>query len=368
MTSYSENFQIITVGGLYDDQTGNPLFGTLGAPLPIQGSPASASGLIVAGVDNNGNLQALSLTPNGYLNVNATISASTFNQGNQGTIAESWFVEVTDGTVVLGTSSHPFYVQGTVAATQSGPWTVQVSNFPTTLSELSFTDYGSPPVEALNVYVVNPVPVSGVVTVNQGTSPWITKDASDGTTGSAAGTTAIQVAGVDGAGNLQAFRVTTNRTTVVIPADEAEAASLSYYSYDNGGAYISTTGGAPKVLWSIESNSASVTFLLRELQWFTDGTVTRFQLVKNGTLTGATFIAVSPSPNVKVDTAATSVSGGSVVMSGYVGANPRNFDSLMDAMASGTPGDKFTIVALAFGTGSGKAAAQLRWSEQAAAL
>lgn len=50
-------------------------------------------------------------------------------------------------------------VDGTVAATQSGAWTVAVSNFPASV-EVS-NDVG------------NPLPVSGTVTANQGTSPWV---------------------------------------------------------------------------------------------------------------------------------------------------------------------------------------------------
>jgi hypothetical protein len=91
------------------------------------------------------------------------------------------------GTVSVGNT---VTVTGTVAATQSGPWSVGVTgtvavtqstspwitNIEASGIPLTATNYGSPPVESLNVYVVNPsssVTVAGTVAVTQSTSPWV---------------------------------------------------------------------------------------------------------------------------------------------------------------------------------------------------
>lgn len=151
----------------------------------------------------------------------------------------------------------------------------------------------------------------------------------------------------------------------VIPADELYAKSLSYYSYDSGFTFKNTSGSAYTYLWSIQANSATIKFLLRSIQFFTDGSNNWFQLIKNGTLTGTSFAAGPGSVNV--DTAgAWTTSTGTVVFSGYVNSTPLFYDALLTAMTTGATGDTFTVVAHGFG--GGKAAAAIRWSEQSVSI
>lgn len=71
-----------------------------------------------------------------------TVSGTvTSNQGTPNSLANGWPVEITDGTNILGTSSHPVRIDPTGTTTQ---------------------------------------PVSGTVAVTQSTSPWVTKDQADG--------------------------------------------------------------------------------------------------------------------------------------------------------------------------------------------
>ena len=313
-------FQNITIQGLYDDQTGNPLFGVIGAAIPLQGSPATGSGLVIAGYGTDGFIHALSLGPNGFLNVNATVSIATVT----GNLSNNTAAPIADNLGVLSAvanAANPTYIEGN--------------------------------------QVLLSVDLSGHIR---------STDKANNTTGTAVGTTVELVGARDTVGNAQPIKSTTAGTVISISADQAEASSLSYFSYDNANVFITSSGGVAKALWSIRANSASITFLLRELQWFTNGVSARFQLLKNTTLTGATFAATSPSANVQVDTAATSFSGGTVVMSGYVGITPRSFDTLLTAMASGAPGDTFTMVGQGFGTGSASLAAQIRWSEASVIL
>jgi len=188
-----------------------------------------------------------------------------------------------------------------------------------------------------------------------------TKDAADGTPGAAVPATATQVAGSDGT-NLQTIKTTTKGTQVVIPADEAEAASLNYFTADSGSTPLSVTGSAPVL--TIQANSAAIIFLLRGVVFFTGGQQARYQVIKNAALTGATYAATLG--NMNVDTAATSLTGGTVVDAGYTGVN--HIDKvLLQAIAAGAPGDTFTIYATAI-SGTAKVFGTLSWSEQASSL
>lgn len=73
----------------------------------------------------------------------------TANQGTANTLANAWPVELSDGTNLLGTSSHPLRIDPTGTTTQPISGSVSVSNFPATQS------------------------VSGTVAVTQSTSPWV---------------------------------------------------------------------------------------------------------------------------------------------------------------------------------------------------
>jgi hypothetical protein len=171
----TDQYTTITVSGLYDNNTESPLFGVLGSPLPATGSPASASGIIVAGLDSNGNLQAISMTPNGFVNVNAMITNATVN----GTLTNNNAAPIGDNLGVLvaeATAANPTYTQGfqVLLSTDLAGNLRTNSNLYANGFPLTVTNFGSPAVESLNVYVVNPVAVtqSGTWTVQQGTPPW----------------------------------------------------------------------------------------------------------------------------------------------------------------------------------------------------
>jgi hypothetical protein len=366
----TNDFQNITIQGLYDDNTGNPLFGVLGQSAYSSGSPASASGVIFAGVDQNGNLQAISVNTLGVVNVNATIAAGA--------------------TIAVTQSTTPWVVSGTVTSNQgTSPWVDNITQWnsvalgsPTAFGTapsgnvigtnsslfagnipLTATLFGSPAVEALNVYVVNQSSMATVVTGNLTNNNAAPIADNIGVLGFIA--TATPEAYTQG--NQVLATTTLGGSVRVIPADEANASSLNYYTYDSGAVYKSLGAGA-QYLFSIQANSTTITFLLRELQWMTDGSVVFFQLYKNSVLVGAAFAALAGT-HVKVDTAATSgFTTGTPVFSGYAGTGARPYDELLQSMASGTPGDTFSMVATKLGTGTSKALAQISWSEQAAAI
>ena len=65
-------------------------------------------------------------------NLNATVTGTvTSNQGNKGTIGQSWFVEITDGSsVALGTSANPFIIAGTKTNNNAAPGSNNVGVLP----------------------------------------------------------------------------------------------------------------------------------------------------------------------------------------------------------------------------------------------
>jgi hypothetical protein len=164
--------KVAGTASLYD-ASGNPVFGTAGTPgsavLTIQGSAsgtaipvtgsitatnpsvgtdgstAPTSSTQVGGPDGSGNLRPTTVknadpATSDYglvvrpVNQTAANLLATVTQGAPNTLANAWPVELTDGTNVLGTSSHPVRVDptgtttqpvsGTVTANQGGSWSV----------------------------------------------------------------------------------------------------------------------------------------------------------------------------------------------------------------------------------------------------
>lgn len=466
---FPEQFTGVTIYGLYNDQTGDALYG-------VAGSAAPASAIQIAGTDGT-DLRVLSTTSNGFLNVNATITGGLTNNNaapgveNLGVLpaiaATSYTTETwTNGNQVLlvtdlhgalnndmqavagvqlgatavtafGTAPAAANVQGVNASIYSG--TTQLTNTGGALNvnitggatSVQYTDGTAESAGAFTITVAGMYNGTDVVGLRSDASNNLKVVAigtdSDNATNSTAKIPVIPARAnasapswteghevplsTDLSGNLRVTLVSGSSTVTgtltnnnaapssnnlgvlpavaasspltytngdqvllttslggavrTVPVDEANASSLSYYSYDSLAAYKAIVSGSYTPLWSIQANSAAIIFLMRELQFFTSGTVCHFQLIKNGILTGASY-AAGPG-NMNVDTTASAVSGGTVVLSGYVGATPRNFDDLLIAIASGTPGDHFTVAAKTF-SGNGSATSQVQWSEQSAAL
>lgn len=382
----AEFYTGMSVFGL-NDLNGNPVLGTPGTAAP-------ASAIQIAGSDGT-NLRTILTDATGAVVITGTISASnpsvsataaavpadaTYIGGNKAGNLVGLLLDASGNLQVAVENTVATTVSGTVAVTQStSPWVV--SNGGTFAVQVSaplpagtnvighvITDTGSTTVVTGTVAVTQSGSWSVSVT---GTSVFAgnltNNNAAPSTTNVGVLPAVVASAPVAWtAGNQSLVTVTPGGSLRTLSAVEANAASITYVSYDSGAAFTAVNA-ANTPLWSIRANSASVRFLLRELQWITDGSLTYFTLVKNGTLTGGTFAATSPSANVLVDTAATVITAGTIVMSGYVGAGMRSYDDLLTAMASGTPGDTFTMVASPLGTKS-NAAAQIRWSETTAVL
>ena len=109
------------------------------------------------------------MDPNGNFLCDVTVSSGsiTSNQGTPAALANAWPVSVTDGTNVLGTSSHPIRIDPTGTTTQP----VSVSNFPAdqnvNLAQLDGsalagpTAWGTAPVTGAQVLNVNANIVAG---------------------------------------------------------------------------------------------------------------------------------------------------------------------------------------------------------------
>ena len=79
------------------------------------GGTVPATAVLVGGYYAGGpRFLPLNLDSSGNIIVSSIVGSPTVTQGTQGTAAEGWFVELTDGTNVLGTSGHPLYVQDAI--------------------------------------------------------------------------------------------------------------------------------------------------------------------------------------------------------------------------------------------------------------
>lgn len=119
------------------------LFNSEGVELAVTASQSGSfetgtqPGFLIMGSGSTG-AQFLRLADDGALFITGAVTdtiditgalviTGTVNQGEAGTIAESWFIQITDGTQVLGTgSSAPLFVSGTVAI-EGGELNVVVS-------------------------------------------------------------------------------------------------------------------------------------------------------------------------------------------------------------------------------------------------
>jgi hypothetical protein len=122
-----------------------------------------------------------SSTIEGIITVQQATAANlqaTATQGTPNTLANAWPVEMTDGTNVLGTSAHPVRVDPTGTTTQpvSGTVTANQGTSPWVVSLTSTT-------------------ITGTVAVTQSTSPWIV--AGGGTAGTPA-TGVVTIQGISG--------------------------------------------------------------------------------------------------------------------------------------------------------------------------
>jgi hypothetical protein len=98
------------------------LYNSDGYELAVSGGivpPVSTSAIMVAGLDSAGTARVLRTGTDGKLfitgSVETTLSSVTATQGTKGTIAESWFVRLTDGSAVIGTAiNNALFVTGAV--------------------------------------------------------------------------------------------------------------------------------------------------------------------------------------------------------------------------------------------------------------
>jgi len=178
----------------------------------------------------------------------------------------------------------------------------------------------------------------------------------------------ILVGGEGPNGTLTNIQTTAAGTIIVVPADEQEAALILTFSANNGTTPLGVTTRVPVLSIQPQTGSTALSFLLRKLRVVGNGQKALFELVLNGTLTGATFTSVDPSSGVNFDTVATSISGGRVVDSGYINFAAQDPDYLLHFGFTGGTADIFTLVVTSMTAFSNPISASFRWTEEAQSL
>jgi hypothetical protein len=219
-------------------------------------------------------------------------------------------------------------VSGTVAVTQStSPWVVEdvaaeasLTAIQTSLTNLSYTSYGSPATENLNVYVVNPLSVTFSETsigVTQLTSPWVVS----GTVAVSSVSGSVAVTGT--------FWQTTQPVSIASTVGVTQ--STSPWVVSNGGTFaVQVTGqsftvsGSPAVsALNVNVNAGGV--FSRALNQDGSGNVgvnVENTVAVTGTFSGSTVTSVTPGTYVSnAGGSFSSVTTASQTLTGVVGGD-----------------------------------------------
>jgi len=180
----------------------------------------------------------------------------------------------------------------------------------------------------------------------------------------------VLIGGESPTGTLTNIQTTAAGTIITVDADEQEAASILTFTANTGNVPISLTPLTRTPLLSIQpqSGSGAITYLLRKLRLIGNGAMALFELVLNGTLTGAAFNPVDPSSHVNFDMAATTIAGGRVVDSGYLNFGAQDPDYCLHFGFMGGNADIFTLVVTQMGARPNPVSGSFRWTEMATSL
>lgn len=206
-------------------------------PLPT-GAATSALQSSVQGSATGGTAATSSSLSGGIFNTSlptlTTGQQSSIQLDSSGRVILSPLASSSTVTVVqpTGTNLHTVVDSGTVAATQSGTWTVQPGNTANTTPWLSTISQGgnSATVSAGGALKVDASastqPVSGTVTANQGTSPWVNNITQVGGSSIALGqTTMVSSIPVVIASNQSAISVTSGTSSTATSSSVASSAT-----------------------------------------------------------------------------------------------------------------------------------------------
>jgi hypothetical protein len=176
---------------------GNPLSvnvitGGSNASIGLTGAAAPTSATEIGWVDGSGKLQNVSVANPLPVSVTAIV-ADNVNQGNKGTIPQSWYTQLTDGSAAIGVLANPLRVDPTGTTTQ--PVSLPVGQAVELLdaggtNKASISAAGAVKVDGSAVTQ----PVSGTVTATV---------AAVGTNAATAPTSSIEIGTVDVNGKLQ---------------------------------------------------------------------------------------------------------------------------------------------------------------------
>src|SRR5665213_961087 len=169
-------FQPTTVGARLQDGSGNPISST-GDALDITGTVSISGTVPISGSISVSNFPASQVVTLASTTITGSVAVTgTFFQATQ----------PVSGTVAVSNFPATQPVSGTIAATQSGTWTVGISAGQT----IAATNAGTFAVQVTNfpasqVVTLASTTITGTVAVTQSTSPWVVSLASTTITGTA---------------------------------------------------------------------------------------------------------------------------------------------------------------------------------------
>jgi hypothetical protein len=383
---------VTTAAPTYTTAQTDPLSLTTAGGLRVAIDQINDAAVVTGNGTNTGALRVAIASDNTAFSVNATLSAETTKVIGTVNVAAAQTIAVTQGTAanlnaaVVGTKTNNNAVPGATnigaltavanAAAQSWTETDMVLLSVDLAGNLRTTTVLGAGAAVIGHVITDATSVT-TATLSAETTKVIGTTRTlgniggvfDQVAGTASPANVLNVGGNDGT-NLQSIRTTTNRSVVMIPANEALAASLSYFSFDSGITMVSLTA-TENAIFSIKANSASKVFTIRGFELSGNGTIYRWRLLRDvQTLTGATFATTPSGSSALIDTVATTftLGTGTVVDSGFVSSG-QVVKPLTLALTNGAPGtDTYTLACSALTSSTAKCLVALQWTESAAAL
>jgi hypothetical protein len=181
----------------------------------------------------------------------------------------------------------------------------------------------------------------------------------------------VLIGGATQSNTMENILVTDSGELVTLAQDQETDPNVQRFAATTGKSLVTnaTPNLIPLLSITPKAGATTVTFTFRNLDFASTGLLAHFQLLKNATLTGASFQNVDPASSTQYDTAATSYAGGRLLDAGHLGGDKqRNDYELNFGFTGGTP-DIITLV-FAPTTGNSKSIAgcTFAWDEQAAEL
>jgi len=150
-----------------------------------------------------------------------------------------------------------------------------------------------------------------------------------------------------------------------IPNENVIITPVLTFSVNTGTTIIPVSTRRPIISIQPKLGTFGATFLLRKIRTVSNGALALFEVILNGALTNANFIPADPASKVNFDIAATNISGGTVIDSGFLqfGQQEPEYTLLFGFTGSPPTPDTISLVVTSLGNRPQPVSGSFRWIE-----